>query len=163
MERDWGTPRIPQTLKQYERQTLEELDATERLVGALYASMRDFPLFASISRLYFAAASFSETVQRLDGSDRAGGYLMHDDPQFGPMLRAVCDQARDQPDAFEREELMKRVDAAIEPFDVAGLGRRERRNWYPVDAADLLDAAAKLGASRNTLEQLLRRTGFFPD
>jgi FADH2 O2-dependent halogenase len=44
---------------------------------------------------------------------------------------------------------------AIEPFDVAGLCRVERRNWYPVEAADLLGAAAKLGAAESEIRRLL--------
>ena len=52
-------------LADYERTSLAELDATERLVGALYATMNQPPIFKKLSLLYFAAASFSETVRRL--------------------------------------------------------------------------------------------------
>jgi FADH2 O2-dependent halogenase len=45
-------------LAAYERRTLAELDATEQLVAALYASMADPPLFTRLGLLYFAAASF---------------------------------------------------------------------------------------------------------
>ena len=41
-----------------------ELDATEQLVAALYASMSDFEQFKRLTLLYFAAASFSETARR---------------------------------------------------------------------------------------------------
>ena len=54
------------------------------------------------------------------------------------------------------------VKTAIEPFDVAGLSDRSRRNWYPVKADDLFGAANKLlGASRAEIEKLLNRSGFF--
>ncbi len=46
--------------------TLAELDATEQLVAALYASMGDVPLFKRLTLLYFAAASFSEAARRLN-------------------------------------------------------------------------------------------------
>jgi FADH2 O2-dependent halogenase len=48
---------------------------------------------------------------------------------------------------------------AIEPIDVIGLGDGSRRNWYPVDAADLLAGASKLGATREEIEALLERCG----
>jgi len=46
-------------------QTDLELMATARLVGALYANMRNFQVFAGLTMLYFAAASFSEAARRL--------------------------------------------------------------------------------------------------
>jgi len=35
--------------------------------------MKDFPLFTSLSLLYFAAASFTETARRLGRPELAGG------------------------------------------------------------------------------------------
>jgi FADH2 O2-dependent halogenase len=55
---------------------------------------------------------------------------------------------------------MEQIQRVIEPFDVAGLGDRSRRNWYPVKAEDLFDAAYKLGPSRAEIEKLLSRSGF---
>jgi hypothetical protein len=49
---------------------------------------------------------------------------------------------------------------AIEPFNVVGLGNRDRRNWYPVDPDDLLNSAKKVEASQDEILQLLRRCGF---
>jgi len=54
-----------------------------------------------------------------------------------------------------------KIRLAIEPFDVAGLGDRSRRNWHPVKAGDLFGAANKLGASRAEIEKLLSRSGFY--
>jgi hypothetical protein len=48
----------------------------------------------------------------------------------------------------------------IEPFNVAGLGDPNRRNWYPVEAEDLFRGAAKVGATRDEISQLLDRSGF---
>jgi tetracycline 7-halogenase / FADH2 O2-dependent halogenase len=160
IEHDWDTPRFAQSLRRYEQDTLDELIVTEDLVGALYSTMGDFPLFASIARLYFAAASFSETVRRLQKPQIAEGYLLHDQPFLGPRLRAICNQVRGRLDARTREDVLRQIDAAIEPFDVAGLGDSARRNWYPAEAADLLAAAGKLGVPRDALEELLRQTGF---
>jgi FADH2 O2-dependent halogenase len=155
IERDWGTPRFESRLKKYAAKTNDELAATERLIAALYARMNDFPLFSSLSMLYFAAASFTETARRLDRPELAGGFLMHDHPIFGPRSRDCLERARERLAPREREELMEQIRLAVEPFDVAGLGDHSRRNWHPVKAEDLFGAAYKLGASREELENLL--------
>lgn len=158
--RDWDSPRFAGALAEYEKQTFGDLAATEILIAALYAAMGDFPLFASLLRLYFAAASFGETVRRLGTPDRAGGYLMHDHPQFGPRLHEICLQVAGGLGGIDRQDLMRQVNAAIEPIDVAGLGVPGRRNWFPVEAADLLGASSKLGVSPEAIERLLQQTGF---
>jgi FADH2 O2-dependent halogenase len=56
--------------------------------------------------------------------------------------------------------LSKEIRDAIEPINVAGLDRHERRNWYPADADDLMNAAGKFGASRDEIGKLLRQCGF---
>ena len=60
-----------------------------------------------------------------------------------------------------RGELIDDIFGAIEPVDVAGLSDRSRRNWYPVDARDLLNAAGKLGVREFDIKRLLARCGFF--
>jgi len=147
-------------LADYERITLRELDATERLVSALYASMDDPPLFKRLSLLYFAAASFSESVRRLGRADLAPGFLLHAHPTFGPELEAYTEIAVRRPTGRARRVLEDRIDRAIEPFDTAGLLDRTRRDWYPVLASDILASAAKLGATRAELLELLERSGF---
>ncbi|HSD26962.1 MAG TPA: hypothetical protein VLL75_06630, partial [Vicinamibacteria bacterium] len=158
----WEDPRQEAALARYADETQAELDATERLVAALYATMPDFALFKKLALLYFAAASFSETVRRLGRPERARGFLLHEDPAFGPELRACCDTALGRPTGAVRERLLARIDAAVEPKDVAGLSDRGRRDHYPVHAGDLLAGAAKLGASRDEIEGLLARCGFVP-
>jgi FADH2 O2-dependent halogenase len=140
-------------LREYERVTLAELDATEHLVAALYASMSDPQLFKRLTLLYFAAASFTEAARRLKRPDLAPGFLLDAHPQFGPELHACCDKA-------PRDERLARIDRAIEPFDIAGLLDRSRRDWYPARADDLVANAAKLDASANEIELLLERSGF---
>ncbi len=143
-----------EALLTYAQQTTDELDATERLVGGLYAAMADFELFKRMSLLYFAAASFSETVRRLGHPERARGFLLHADPRFGPALRACCEAAA-RPDGALRQRLLQQIDEAIEPYDAAGLGDRRRRDRYPVLAEDLLRAAPKLGATAEEVRRLL--------
>ncbi len=149
-------------LQTYEETTLAELDATERLVAALYATMTDPPLFKRLSLLYFAAASFSETARRLGRPDLAPGFLLRAHPMFGPELEACAVLAASAPDGPARQALEARIDRAIEPFDTAGLLDRSRRDWYPVLAADLLAAASKLEATEDDMVRLLERTGMIP-
>jgi FADH2 O2-dependent halogenase len=147
-------------LGEYERVTLKELDATEQLVAALYATLDDPPLFKRLSLLYFAAASFSEAARRLGRADLAPGFLLHAHPSFGPELEACAAMARAPLPAPARRALEERIDRAVEPFDVAGLLDRERRDWFPAQASDILAGAAKLGASREDVVRLLVRSGF---
>jgi FADH2 O2-dependent halogenase len=147
-------------LARYAEETQAELDATERLVAALYATMDDFALFKRLALLYFAAASFSEAVRRLGRPERARGFLLHADPEFGPELGACCELALARPVGQDRDRLLVRIDAAFAPIDVAGLSDRGRRDHFPVRAEDLRGAAGKLGATRGEVEGLLRRCGF---
>src|SRR5207248_10639161 len=63
IEQDWGCARFEERLHAYAVQTNNELMAAERLVAALYASMADFVMFTTLSLLYFAAVSFTETAR----------------------------------------------------------------------------------------------------
>jgi hypothetical protein len=140
--------------------TLDELDATERLVAALYASMHDVPLFKRLALLYFAAASFSEAARRLGRASLAQGFLLNAHPVFGPELKTCCELTLAFPTGYDRDALMERIDRAIEPFDLAGLLDRSRADWYAVLAADLLSNAEKLHAGQGEVERLLQRSGF---
>ena len=139
--------------RSYTKRTVLELAAAEQLVAALYASMNDFAMFAPLTLLYFAAASFSETARRLQRPELASSFLLHDHPTFGRELQSCCRYVLAGPEGAawsnaERAELRARVLAAIDPIDVAGLGKTKQRNWYPVDAADLFASAAKLGVGQ---------------
>jgi FADH2 O2-dependent halogenase len=158
--------RLQERLDDYARQTLREFDMAANLVSALYATMSDFPLFSAFSLLYFAAASFAETARRLHRTDRACGFLLSDHRDFGPRLKSCCERvvrglSRGGVTAAARASLIDDVYRAIEPFDVAGLCDRDRRNWHPVDPRDLLHAAGKLGVGEAEIEQMLARCGVF--
>jgi FADH2 O2-dependent halogenase len=147
-------------LAAYERDTQDELDVTEQLVAALYACMGDPELFKRLSLLYFAAASYSETVRRLGRHHLAPGYLLHRHPMFGAELRACAASAATLPQGTERTGLFARIDRAVAPFDAAGLHDHTRNGWYPVLASDLINSAAKLEASPDEVHHLLARCGF---
>jgi FADH2 O2-dependent halogenase len=147
-------------LWRYEQLTLDELDATEQLVAALYANMSDVTLFKRLTLLYFAAASYSEAARRLDKPDLAPGFLLNAHDRFGPELRACAALGAAAPGDAARAALLDRIDRAIEPCDIAGLLDRTRRDWYPVLAADLIANASKLKATTGEVAQLLERCGF---
>ena len=87
-------PERDAALGRYERVTLDELDATEQLVAALYANMGDVPLFKRLTLLYFAAASYAETARRLGRPDLAPGFLLSAHPTLWP---GVARRARRRP------------------------------------------------------------------
>lgn len=149
-----------EALRDYERTTIAELDITERLVAALYATMTDPPLFRRLALLYFAAASFSEAARRLRRPELAPGFLLSAHPTFAQELTACVTLATSTRHGAVRQALDDRLDRAIEPFDIAGLRNRERRNWYPVLASDLLASGTRLNATPDELRELLERSGF---
>ncbi len=157
---DWESDCFGARLQEYAAQTDGELLATAQLIGALYANMNNFDVFVALALLYFAAASFSESARRLKKPQLAPSFLLCAHPEFGPACTRLCARARQRLTADESRRLIAEILAAVEPFNVAGFGRPERRNWYPVDADDLLDAAGKLGASRQEVHALLKRCGF---
>ena len=146
-------------LRDYERTTQTELDVTEQLVGALYNCMGDPGIFKRLSLLYFAAASYSETVRRLGRPHLAPGFLLNSHRGFGVELRECATLAAQVPSGAPRGALFDRIDRAVEPFDTAGLLDRSRRDWYPMLASDLVSSASKLEASAEEVDRLLERCG----
>ena len=149
-------------LQRYEGTTLAELDLTEQLVAALYATMGDPAMFKRLSLLYFAAASFSEAARRLGRADLAPGFLLREHSIFGPELTACSRLAASSPVGAARHSLEARIARAIEPFHIAGLLDERRRSWYPVLADDLLASAAKLQSTHGDVRRLLERFGMVP-
>jgi tetracycline 7-halogenase / FADH2 O2-dependent halogenase len=153
-------PEQDTALRAYAQVTHVELEVTEQLVAALYATMADVPLFKRLTLLYFAAASYSEAARRLGRPSLAPGFLLHAHPRFGPELRACVGLAANTPQGTARDALIDRIDRSVEPFDTAGLLDRTRRDWYPVLAEDLIRNASKLEATVEDIHRLLERSGF---
>lgn len=160
IELDWDSPRFAQRIEAYAAQTRKEVLAAARVIGALYATLGDFPLFVSISFLYFAAASFAETARRLRKPHLAPSFLLCDHPVFGPACERLCAEALQVRTVAESSTLRAEILEAIEPFNIAGLGQQWRRNWFPADSRDLLRGAKKLGVTEDEIRKLLERCGF---
>ncbi len=159
-ESDWNSPRLETSLAEYAAETDADLVPTARLVAALYANMNNFPVFVSLSLLYFAAVSYSEAARRLGKPHLASSFLLRDHPVFGTACVRLFDRARQPLTEEESQALSSEILNAIEPFNVAGLGNAARRNWYPVDPDDLLQSASRLNATEAEVIALLRRCGF---
>ena len=162
LERDWNSTRFATELQAYASQTTNELLATSRLIASLYANMNNFPVFTSLTLLYFAAASYSETVRRLGRPQLTNSFLLHDHSTFGPESKSLMERAMHIAPGPESTELREDILRAVEPLDVAGLSLRNKRNWYPVVADDLFRSASKVESSHEEIASLLQRCGFYP-
>jgi len=166
LESSRGSPagHFDAALARHGEATLAEADTAARLVSALWASFGDFELFAALTLLYFAAASYAEAARRLGRDRLAGSFLSADRPDFGPSLAqigsGVVAASRRGTLGAERERWIARVYEAIEPLDVAGFSDRSRRNWHPVEAGPLIAAAHKLSSTPDEIQEMLARTGF---
>lgn len=149
-------------LLDYARKTKEEILATARMIGALYANLSNFAVFRAITLLYFAAASYSETARRLKKPQLAQSFLLHDHPDFGPAMGSILERAGHRPQGKDATRLIDDIRRTIEPIDVASLSAPNQRNWYPVDAEDLLRGCAKVNSNYEEIEALLQRCGFYP-
>jgi tetracycline 7-halogenase / FADH2 O2-dependent halogenase len=160
IESAWGSAQFDPGLRDYAQQTDQELLATARLIRALYANMNRFNVFVALTLLYFAVASFVETARRLQRPHLAPSFLLCTHPQFGPACEQICNRAKHILTDAEAKALVAKIHEAIDPINVAGLANPDRRNWYPIEADDMLNAAAKLEASRDEVRDLLTRCGF---
>jgi FADH2 O2-dependent halogenase len=127
---------LTERLRVYSHQTTQELLATERIVGALYAAMGDFPIFAKLASLYFAAVSYAEIGSRRGEPGLLSAFLLHDRPGFGAEAKRCCEDALrlltfGPASPARRAELIKRIEATIAPIDRIGLNDPARRNWHP--------------------------------
>jgi len=157
-EGSWEDP----GLQAYERDTFQELDDTAQLVGALYASMGDFPLFAELTKLYFGAVTYTETMRRLGHAARAGRLFMLGEREgFRQGRRDLCRavQGGEASDAATRERLLRAIRALVAPIDVAGLTGCRSRRHYPARAEDVLAASDRLGVSQEEIRAMLVRCG----
>jgi FADH2 O2-dependent halogenase len=160
VERHWSADALHRELAVYGVQTEKELLATAGLIGSLYRAMEDFPLFTSLTLLYFAAVIFSETARRLGKTQLAPSFLLCDDCEFGSRCREVFDRVCEIQTPADSRRIQEDILRIIEPINLAGLGDSRRGNWYPVDTADLYANAWKIGASYEEISALVRRCGF---
>lgn len=141
-------------LTEYAAVTSREAATAARLVGGCYAAFPDFPAFAALTMIYFAAASFSEMARRLERPHLAPEFLLGGRADFRHLLDRHTDAARNGTPSS-----LRTLAGELEPFNVAGLCVPEKRNWYGVDPADVVAGAAKLGVTPAEVQDLFRRMG----
>ena len=134
----------------YAERTLREADHTARFVAGCYAGFPAFAPFTDYSMFYFAAASFTEMFRRLRPGMPTRGFLGVDDDRFSGALGDLSPAVTAPPLDYAR-----RVAAAIEPLNVAGLCDPGKRNWYGVDVDDTVRGAGKLGVSEEAVRREL--------
>jgi FADH2 O2-dependent halogenase len=157
----WGTPEFRQSLEAYASITTLELEASARLVGALYATMNSFELFCDLGLLYFAAAIYSEVARRLGKPQLADSFLLCRHPEFGPQLKRLFETVTHPGDQLlNTTQLSRQIHELIQPFDLAGLTDASRRPWFPALADDLFANAHKVGSGEHEIREMLQRCGF---
>lgn len=153
LEEAWGTADLEGGLAEYGALTLQEADATADFIGACYAAMPRFPIFAALSQFYFAAASYSEMARRLDKRHLVRRFLAADHAAFGPNLRQAAAQVRR---GEAGTDFSAQVAGEIAGLNVAGLADSGKRGWYGVDLNDVVNGAAKLGMTPSAMRAVLR-------
>ena len=156
LEEAWGSDALTKRLEEYGRQTLEEADATADFIGACYAAMPRFPIFASLSLFYFAAASYSEMARRLDKPHLVRRFLAADHAEFGANFRCAAAWVRQQGNTLDPAAFDAQVAEAIACLNVAGLSDPRKRNWYGVNLEDVVESAAKLGMTPDEMRGVLQ-------
>jgi len=149
-------------LKEYEVLTKKEREASAKIIAALYAHINDFELFSKISLLYFAAASYSESAIRLGKPELAKTFLLYDHPVFGEKALRCYEDAMHITSKSEKDTLIQDIFKTIQSIDVAGFGKKEHHNWYPVDGNDMIMNAQKLHTSIKDINYYLHESGFYP-
>ncbi len=157
-----GTVPSPKALESYAAENRANLEIAAELVGALHHNLGRPTIFQTLSMLYFAAASFSETALRLGKADLAPGFLLRGRNGFRESLRNLCLKARS--DSLSSTDFVSAITEAIDSINVAGLNDSSRRNWYPFDLTDLHRSRGKLTASEREIGEMLHRCGMaIPD
>ena len=75
--------------------------------------MADFELFRALTLLYFVAASYSETLQRLDETRDVESFLLLNRKEFAVPFLQCLEAARRKPTGASRDALLKSIQKII--------------------------------------------------
>ena len=160
LERGGTTKQLATWLQRYQETLAAEGDHLRQLFEGAYSCRHDFDAFDAFAQVYFAAASYCETVQRLgspldrrDSEWAWAGFLGATDS----VLRDIFVTARRRVQADARSFRLETVRRLISSRNVAGLADPMRHRLYPVDPATLVAAADVLGLSREEVQVRLPR------
>lgn len=151
-----------EALARYETLLELEADHIDALIDVAYRSFDVFPLLAAVSMLYFAAASFAETEQRLCPDRRDWpweGFLGSADPVVTSVLTAASRRLGGVLAESSKTEAVAGFEhwmgRGIEPRNLAGLADAAKQNLYPADVATVVRAAGKLGLTEQVVRERL--------
>ena len=160
LESGVANDQLAHSLQRYDATLRSEGDHLRLLIEGAYSCRHDFDAFDAFAQVYFVAASYCETVQRLcDPPDHLnGGWAW-----FGflgatdPVLRKIVGAARQLIQADTGSSRLETVRRLLSVRNVAGLADPRRRRLYPVDPASVVAAADVLGLSGDDVRARLPR------
>jgi len=151
----FGGNELSERLHEYGAVTLAEADHTAHFIGACYAAFPRFENFTAYSMFYFAAASYSEMARRLDRGHLVTRFLAADRLAFAASLREFGNELRVPGDGADPTAFARRIAAAVDGLNVAGLCNPQKRNWYAVDLEDVAAGAAKFGLTASEVREAM--------
>ena len=152
-------PRLASGLERYAALLRMEADHLRCFVEPAYRCRRDFDAFDAYVQAYFAAASYSETLQRLrpappetGGHWAWSGFLGATDPVLQRIFAEAARLAEKRhskplPDQRPHESPIDAMRRLIAPRNLAGLADPSRRRLYPADVETLVAATGVVGLS----------------
>jgi tetracycline 7-halogenase / FADH2 O2-dependent halogenase len=146
---------LNERLREYSRTTLMEADHTADFVAGCYAAFPQFDLFASLSMVYFAAASYCEMARRLGRNHLAQRFLAVDHPSFANSAGRLGQISRSN-DCFDPTLFAAQVKQKIDSLNVGGFCDPRKQNWYDVDLEDLIVCAEKLEITPEEMRRFLQ-------
>ena len=160
LERGTTNARLTTPVQRYADTLTAEGDHLRQLIEGAYSCRHEFDAFEAFAQVYFTAASYCETNQRLcsppDGlEDEWGwfGFLGATDPVLAQIVgtagRLILSDS-----TSARLDTVRRL---ISRRNLAGLADPRRRRLYPIDLAALVAAAGVLGLSPDDVRSRLPR------
>ncbi len=142
-------------LQRYGSLLAREADHIELLIAGAYSVMDNVEDLGWYAQAYFAAASFTETQQRMLPAPADGWHwralLGADDDQLCDIVRAAHGFASEGSPGL----LARKMPGLVAPRNVAGLANPASHPWYAVDLETVVDKAHLLGLDRETARSRL--------
>ncbi len=117
-------------LHEYSQTVLRELAWVDEITGTCFACFDRFPVLATVTMLYFAAAIYCEERERRGEAHPDEGFLLADHPGYREIASRLLRQAVSVP-ASETERFTTEVRDQLAPYNAGGLIDPDRHNMYP--------------------------------
>ena len=160
LERGTTNARLTTPVQRYADTLTAEGDHLRQLIEGAYSCRHEFDAFEAFAQVYFTAASYCETIQRLcsppDGLEDEWawfGFLGATDPVLAKIVNTtgrliLSDSTSSRLDTVRR---------LISPRNLAGLADPKRRRLYAFDLEAVVAAAEVLGLSPDEVRSRLPR------